>query len=119
MICRLHACGSAAVTPNHQCAGSGVLPCRTAEEEGRKVLTVEGFTSKIVRTVMWTDVVVAGNWCEEDGRLFRETLAALCLIPITVAAAAVPFRSAALLATVAKVGVRELPAQANEQALSR
>ena len=38
-ICRPHARGSAAVTPNHQCAGKGVLPCRTAEEaEGRKVL---------------------------------------------------------------------------------
>ena len=37
------------------------------------------------------------------------------LIPITVAAAVVPFRCAALPAALAKAGVREVPAQASEQ----
>ena len=68
---------------------------------------------------MWSSDVVAGNWCEADGRLLRETLAPLCLISVTVAAAAVPFRSGALPAALAKAGVRKLPAQANERALSR
>ena len=45
------------------------------------------FKSKMVRNVMWNSDVAAENWCEADGRLFRETLASLNLISITVAAA--------------------------------
>ena len=67
---------------------------------------------------MYSDVVT-GNWCEADGRLFREALAPLHLIPVTAAAAAVPLRSAALPAALATAGIRELPSQANERALSR
>ena len=43
----------------------------------------------------------------------------LSLISATVAAATVPIRSAALPAALKKAGIRELPAQANERALSR
>ena len=77
---------------------------------------MEEFESKMVNDVMCD--VVAGNRFEAGGRLFCEALAPLNLIPIT-AAAAVPLRSAALPAALAKAGIRELPAQANEQALSR
>ena len=62
--------------------------------------------------------LVAGNWCEADGRLIREELTPLYLIPVR-AAAAVHLRSAALPAALATAGIRELPAQANERALSR
>ena len=102
---RLHACGIAAVTPSHQCGGPGVLPCSPAEEE-------EGRTC--CGSMMWW----RGNWYEADGRLFREALAPLYLIPI-MAAAALPLRSAALPAVLAATGIRELPAQANQQAVSR
>ena len=85
-----------------------MLPCRAAEEEeGRKVLREigpwKGLKVRYVRNVMWNSGVVAGYWCEADGRSFRETLA-------------LPFRSGALPAALAKAGVREVPAQANEQA---
>ena len=74
---------------------------------------MEEFKGKMVRNVMWNNDVVAGNWYGADGRSFRETLAPLSLIPITVAAGAVPLQGAALLAALATAGIREMPAQGN------
>ena len=95
--------------------------CAAQEEESRRVFwrngAVEEFKSKKVRNVIWNNDVVAGNLYEADGRLFREALAPLYSIPIT--AAAVPMRGAAPLAALAAAGIRELPAQVNERALSR
>ena len=91
---------------------SAVAPgcCHAARLWEKKVgrfLREMGLKSKMARNVMWNNDVVAGNWCEADGRLFRETLAPLNKIHSTVAAA------------MATTGIRELPAQANERALSR
>ena len=80
---------------------------------------MEGLKSKMVRNVTCDNDVVAGNWYEADGRLFRETLAPLNLKSITVAAAAVQLQGAAPPPALATAGIRELPAQANETALSR
>ena len=78
------------------------------------------FKSKMVTHVMWNSDVVAKTWYEADGRPFREPFAPLNWIPITAAAVvAVLLQGAALLAASAIVGVPELPAQANERALSR
>ena len=77
---------------------------------------VEGFTSKMVRNVMWSIEVEAENWYEADGRSFRETLAPLSLISIKVVAAEIQLQGAALPASLATAGIRELPAQANQRA---
>ena len=44
---------------------------------------MEEFKSKMVSDVMWYSDVVAGNWYEADGRLFRVALAPLYPIPIS------------------------------------
>ena len=80
---------------------------------------MEGFKSETVKNVMWNSDVVAETWCEVDGRLFRETLAPLNLISVTVAATAVQLQGAPPPAALATAGIRELPARANERALSR
>ena len=60
--------------------------------------------------------MVAENLCEAKDPVFCGALAPLCLVLIT---AAVPFRSVAQPAVLAKVGIRELPVQAIERALCR
>ena len=55
----------------------------------------KGLHVSMVRNVMWSIEVEAENWYEADGRSFRETLAPLSLISITVVAAAIQLQGAA------------------------